>query len=297
MSIAASSAISEGARSLVPRTAAGAASSTADNILQRAQRQSAQQRRVNRSRLETLTSQFPSFYEDLEAGMTKEWEEKEDRLVGVERHLLRLQQSLIDEQERRVEMLGTVEKNLTRQFDTLQQSTRAQLAALKPDIPARIACWHERLAAAEQFLDEERQLRQAAVERERLKLLKTLDDFQSRLEIEKVERLEREAQTLKKVVDQNLGAGQAIDDERANRESTLGHLRDEFDSIEAVREKSARPFKEVMIERMVRATKGIKLETSRRVAAERQFVESLESYTTALQGGLRMVNKKPPASQ
>ena len=40
------------------------------------------------------------------------------------------------------------------------------------------------------------------------------------------------------------------------------------------------------------ATKDIKLETSVRVAAEQQFVESLESYTKALQEGLRMVNKQ-----
>ena len=61
-----------------------------------------------------------------------------------------------------------------------------------------------------------------------------------------------------------------------------------------MRDKSGATFKEDMMGRMVRATKGIKLETSRRVAAERQFVESLESYTAALQGGLRMVNKQIP---
>ena len=59
-----------------------------------------------------------------------------------------------------------------------------------------------------------------------------------------------------------------------------------------VRDKSGATFKEDMMARMVGATKGIKLETSRRVVAERQFVESLESYTAALQGGLRMVNKQ-----
>ena len=40
------------------------------------------------------------------------------------------------------------------------------------------------------------------------------------------------------------------------------------------------------------ATKDIKLETSVRVAAEQHFVASLESYTKALQEGLRMVNKQ-----
>jgi len=34
--------------------------------------------------------------------------------------------------------------------------------------------------------------------------------------------------------------------------------------------------------------------TARRVYAEQQFVNALESYTKSLQTGLRMVNKLPP---
>ena len=59
-----------------------------------------------------------------------------------------------------------------------------------------------------------------------------------------------------------------------------------------MRDKPDQIFKDDLITRMVRATRDIKLETSVRVAAEQQFVSSLESYTKALQEGLRMVNKQ-----
>jgi len=87
-----------------------------------------------------------------------------------------------------------------------------------------------------------------------------------------------------------------LDDERVKRETTLGHLRDENDTIARVSEKPNAIFKEEMIARMVAAAVDIKKETLQRVGAERQFVESLEQYTKALQGGLTLVNHQHPNS-
>jgi hypothetical protein len=61
-----------------------------------------------------------------------------------------------------------------------------------------------------------------------------------------------------------------------------------------MRDKPDAIFKDDMVTRMVRATKDIRQETAKRVYAEQQFVGALESYTKSLQGGLRMVNKRPP---
>ena len=44
-------------------------------------------------------------------------------------------------------------------------------------------------------------------------------------------------------------------DERNRREATLGHLRDETDAIDAMRDKPDNLFKEALITRMVRATR------------------------------------------
>ena len=244
------------------------------------------------SRLNSLVDQFQAFYGGLEVDVVTEYEQQEDRLTAVERYVLRLEKSLVVEQERRIEMLTHVENNLKQQFHAVRERNFTQVAALKPVIPARIEQWHARLAMDEEMLEEERIARGIAIEKERLRLLKQLDDFQARLEIEKVERLEREALTMKKVTDASFPMQEAIADERNRRESTLGHLRDENDAIDAMRDKPDNLFKGALITRMVRATRDIKLETSVRVAAEQQFVSSLESYTKALQEGLRMVNKQ-----
>jgi hypothetical protein len=74
----------------------------------------------------------------------------------------------------------------------------------------------------------------------------------------------------------------------------LGHERDENDQIDLMRDRPDEIFKAHMVERMMNATKNIRMETAVRMHAEQQFVAALESYTKSLQGGLRMVNKNPP---
>ena len=69
-----------------------------------------------------------------------------------------------------------------------------------------------------------------------------------------MERLEREALTLKKVTDATFPMQEAITEERARRESMLGHLRDEQDQMDELRNKPDAQFKHDLITRMVRAT-------------------------------------------
>jgi len=276
-------------QSLAATKPIGGAATTNDIV---SAHKSGKKKQSTAARLNALVDQFQAFYGGLEHDVIAEHEDQEDKLVTVERYVLRLQKSLVVEQTRRIEMLDHVENNLKQQFEAVWVRNKAQIEALKPDIPKRILQWHARLAADEEIMEEERIARKIAIEKERLRLLKQLDDFQERLEIEKVERLEREALTLKKVTDAIFPMQEQITEERGRRESMLGHLRDEQDQINELRDKPDAQFKHDLITRMVGATKDIKLETSVRVAAEQQFVESLESYTKALQEGLRMVNKQ-----
>lgn len=273
------------------RPTVGAAATTADNIATR--RISQARRTINASQLDALATQFDAFAVDLQEDTTKIHETEEDRLVGIERWVQRIERSLVTEQAQRVDMFSLVQNNLQQQCDALMHRTRAQLEELRPTIPQRIAAWHERLQEDEDALDEELIRTRMLIEREYQRNKKTIEDFEAALEVEKVERLEREAITIKKIVDENIGVGQLVDEERARREATLGHLRDDNDITDQLRDKPDQIFKEDMMARMVRSIKDIKLETSRRVTAERQFVDSLECYTKALQGGLHLVNSKP----
>ena len=295
-----STSFSEGASSRRQATKSlGGEATTADNA-ERARR-GGPKKKLDAARLNALADEFEAFFGELQSDVYAEYTEGEDRLVAVERYVQRLERSLVTEQSRRIEMLKYVETNLQQQFDAFVHRNGVHLEALYPKVTERIVPWHARLAANEEAVVEERIARAKVIERERLKLIKILDDFDARLAIEKAERLEREALVLQKVSDESFKVQEEQADERNRREATLGHLRDETDAIDAMRDKPDALFKDGLMSRMVAATKNIKLETSQRVAAEQQFVASLTSYTEALQSGLRMVNKSvaggsvPPA--
>lgn len=164
----------------------GAASTTEQNIAQRNARSNDVRRKANLKQLESIPGQFEEFFVDLRDDVTQEHEGQEDRLVGVERYVQRIERSLVTEQKQRIDMLSLVEHNIQSQVDALKVRARGQLDAMKPHIPIRISAWNQRLSEDELELDEELKRRRAAIERERQRLLKQLDDLQIRLEVEKV---------------------------------------------------------------------------------------------------------------
>ena len=128
-----------------------------------------------------MSDKFGSIYTEVQEAVTKEYSEQEDVLQGVEDHITRLQMALMAEQHRRVVQLKTVESNLATLYKSIQVQCHAQLEALRPDVSTRVAAWHERLDDAFRMLDEEKAARKVVINRERLKLLKTVDDFEKQV--------------------------------------------------------------------------------------------------------------------
>ena len=244
--------------------------------------------------LANLSEKFAPIYTEVQDGVTAEYEKQEESLKEVEDHILRVQRTILKEQIKRVDMFTKVQENLQQQYDTVEVQSAAEIEALRPEVPIRIKAWDERMDDAFKFVAEESIARKAVIERERLKLLKTVEDFQKQLEIEKVERLQRETYLMQKVSEEMTVLAESVDYERARREIVLGQERDENDRLDGMREKPYTIFKDDMVRRMVKATVRIREATARRVYAEQQFVNALESYTKSLQTGLRMVNKLPP---
>jgi len=244
--------------------------------------------------LANLSEKFAPIYTEVQDGVTAEYEKQEESLKEVEDHILRVQRTILKEQIKRVDMFTKVQENLQQQYDTVEVQSAAEIEALRPEVPIRIKAWNERMDDAFKFVAEESIARKAVIERERLKLLKTVEDFQKQLEIEKVERLQRETYLMQKVSEEMTVLAESVDYERARREIVLGQERDENDRLDSMRDKPYTIFKDDMVRRMVKATVRIREATARRVYAEQQFVNALESYTKSLQTGLRMVNKLPP---
>jgi hypothetical protein len=109
--------------------------------------------------------------------------------------------------------------------------------------------------------------------------------------VEKVTRLQREAQTLKRVGDEVFRIQQKITAERSARESAIILMKDDFLAATKAREKADEVFKGEMLRKMAAVEKDLEIETRNRQASEEQLVNALNDYTRALQDGLRIVNR------
>ena len=121
-----------------------------------------------------------------------------------------------------------------------------------------------------------------------------LDKFavhQKQFEVEKVTRLQREAQTLKRVGDEVFRIQQKITAERTAREAAIVLMKDDFMAAHKAREKADEVFKSEMLRKMAVVEKDLDTETKNREASEEQLVNALNDYTRALQDGLRIVNR------
>ena len=139
------------AQSLAMTKPIGGAATTNDIV---SAHKSGKKKQSTAARLNALVDQFQAFYGGLEHDVIAEHEDQEDKLASVERYVLRLQKSLVVEQTRRIEMLDHVENNLKQQFEAVWVRNKAQMEALKPEIPKRIAQWHARLGADEDIMEE-----------------------------------------------------------------------------------------------------------------------------------------------
>ena len=133
--------------------------------------------------LANLSEKFAPIYTEVQDGVTAEYEQQENALQTVEDRILRIQKSLLQEQIRRVDMLKTVESNLQQQHDLVEGQCAAQLEALRPEVGVRLDAWHRRLDSGFSMLAEEAIARRDVIERERLKLLKTVDDFEKQVRL------------------------------------------------------------------------------------------------------------------
>jgi len=143
----------------------------------------------------------------------------------------------------------------------------------------------------EKTMEEEKRDREKEIQRANKEILDKFSEHVKQFEVEKVTRLQRETQTLKRVGDEVFRIQQKIGSERAAREAAIILMKDDFIQTTKSREKADEIFKGEMLRKMSAVEKDLEIETRARVASEEQLVNALNDYTRALQDGLRIVNR------
>jgi len=248
---------------------------------------------TNRSvsgKLNAMADDFNNFYGDLEEETTIRKQAEEQRVVRMERELGKIEQVLATETKRRIEASKALQTMFEAKVIALQKEFKADLRSAFEPLQAQIDALVGRVEQLELTMENERRDREKEIQKANKEVLDKFAVHQKQFEVEKVTRLQREAQTLKRVGDEVFRIQQKITAERTAREASIVLMKDDFMAAHKAREKADEVFKSEMLRKMSVVEKDLEVETKNREASEEQLVNALNDYTRALQDGLRIVN-------
>jgi hypothetical protein len=249
---------------------------------------------TNRSvsgKLNAMADDFNNFYGDLEEETTIRKQAEEQRVVRMERELGKIETVLATETKRRIEASKALQTMFEAKVVAMQREFKAELRGAFEPLQSQIDALVARVEQLELTMENERRDREKEIQKANKEVLDKFAVHQKQFEVEKVTRLQREAQTLKRVGDEVFRIQQKITAERTAREAAIVLMKDDFMAAHKAREKADEVFKSEMLRKMAVVEKDLEVETKNREASEEQLVNALNDYTRALQDGLRIVNR------
>ncbi len=242
-------------------------------------------------KLNVMADDFNNFYGDLEEETTIRKQAEEQRVINMEKELVKIEQVLSTETKRRIEAGKALQNMFEAKVQALQKRFKADLRECFEPLQSQIDALVSRVELLELTMENDRRDREKEIQKANKEVLDKFAVHQKQFEVEKVTRLQREAQTLKRVGDEVFRIQQKITAERTARESAVTLMRDDFMTAHKAREKADEVFKSEMLRKMAVVEKDLEVETKNRETSEEQLVNALNDYTRALQDGLRIVNR------
>ena len=249
---------------------------------------------TNRSvsgKLNAMADDFNNFFGDLEEETTIRKQSEEQRVVRMERELGKIETVIATETKRRIEASKALQTMFEAKVVAMQREFKAKLRGAFEPLQSQIDALVSRVEELELVMENERRDREKEIQKANKEVLDKFAVHQKQFEVEKVTRLQREAQTLKRVGDEVFRIQQKITAERTAREAAIVLMKDDFMAAHKAREKADEVFKSEMLRKMAVVEKDLEVETKNREASEEQLVNALNDYTRALQDGLRIVNR------
>lgn len=242
-------------------------------------------------KLNAMADDFNNFYGDLDEETTIRKQAEDARVVRMERELGKIEKVIATETKRRIEASKALQVMFEAKLVAMQASFKQELRAAFEPLQERIDALVSRVEKLELTMEQERRDREKEIQRANTEVLNKFKEHQKEFEVEKVTRLQREAQTLKRVGDEVFRIQQKITAERSAREAAVVLMKDDFMTAHKAREKADEVFKSEMLRKMGVVEKDLEVETKNREASEEQLVNALNDYTQALQDGLQIVNR------
>jgi len=184
---------------------------------------------------------------------------------------------------------------LVQMFDnklaTVQESLEKKLSEKFSALQITIDIQSKRINTLEKLLADEKERNDKITQEIKIGVVGQLDDLKNLIEQEKVARLEKEAQILKRMTDDFNKMTDRLDSERILRDQALANLRDEIQRKDLDKMKNEQTFKQQIMEEIEVMKQNLKQEMLNREATEEHMVQTIDQIVQQIQESLHIVAK------
>jgi len=200
----------------------------------------------------------------------------------------KLERNLEAEIKRRMEADKSLQNAMEAELSSMHEKHSMQMREMQMSLTASIDALSRTFADLHNTLREEKEQRRVDIEHVLSTLLHKVDETQAGLDDERVARLEREAQSLKRVGEDIFRLQEKLDLERVTREQTLGMVQADLREVVGHRAVNDDKFQAVVLGEIAHIKNAMQLERDERIAEDEQIVHAINDYTQAMQDGLRL---------
>ena len=207
------------------------------------------------------------------------------------RQVQKLELDLETEIRRRQESDRLLREKVEADLKAMETGVAAHVREAQLELKASVEALSRAFAELHAGLREEREQRRVDVEHLAQSVVAKVDECQASVDDERVQRLEREAATLKRVGEDVFRLQEKVDGERGVREAAVAQLGSELRSLATRAETHDDTFQTIVLTEIAAVKSALNAEKEERVAEDEQIVHAINDYTRALQDGLRIVNQ------
>lgn len=241
-------------------------------------------------RLGKVAEKFSTFYTDLEHERQNRRQSEHSRYSALAETISRLESGLELESKRRMEADKNLQAQVSSELKTMYERFSAQTKETQKTLKASVDALSRSFSELNSSLREEREQRSIQMDQLAQRLMLKIDETKASLEDERVSRLEREAQTLKRVGEDIFRLQERIEKEKSNREASLHSMQSELNEMAGGRNLSDEKFQALILGEIANLKNKMQMEREERISEDEQIVLAINDYTKALQDGLRIVS-------
>mmetsp|Transcript_33286 Transcript_33286/g.55009 ORF Transcript_33286/g.55009 Transcript_33286/m.55009 type:complete len:272 (-) Transcript_33286:185-1000(-) len=243
------------------------------------------------NRLNAIADDFNNFSGDIDEETRIRKQADAKRVDRIKLELGKLDRIIAKEAKRRIESSKAIQKEFDDKLETTQQHFKERVRETYEPLQEQLDSVVARVERLEQRMEIEKRDRELEIQRANKPLHTKFAEHYTQSEVEKVARLQRESQTLKRLGDEVFRVQQHVTAERTTREAELILMKDDFSMVIKAYEKLMEVFKKELIRKMAKVERDVEIEVNNRVASEEQLNTAINDYTQNMKEGLRLVNR------